>query len=357
MSRAAAVRARGRSDASIGSGSGGRGGSGGGGRGGSSAPGGTGARPWRRRRQRWQRFDGARRRHVPAAGAAGAPGRPSLRLRAARADRRRRDLGAHAARRDDRRRRDRRRLRAQPFATIDRALGYRRAPGTRVLVHAGTYGPFSADGLCGRAGAADRDCRRRRGGARGAGRAGDHRAVGSGVSGDRGLHAAGRDGARHEHRRRRLVRLAGAPRGAAEPDDPARGLGRQQRLHQALGRRRLLGARQRRVRLRQRRDHRHGRLPPRRDLRQHFHDTIAERRAGQGRQRRHADPRQPCSRTSPAARSTPAARPGSSSCRPLDAAYEAARSRGRERFVRNGEMGGAAVAYVGCDGCVRRTTP
>jgi hypothetical protein len=40
---------------------------------------------------------------------------------------------------------------ASPFASIDRALGSA-APGTRVLVHAGTYGPFSAEGLAGEAG-------------------------------------------------------------------------------------------------------------------------------------------------------------------------------------------------------------
>jgi hypothetical protein len=39
---------------------------------------------------------------------------------------------------------------ASPFASIDRALG-NAAPGTRVLVHAGTYGPFSAEALAGEA--------------------------------------------------------------------------------------------------------------------------------------------------------------------------------------------------------------
>ncbi len=39
--------------------------------------------------------------------------------------------------------------------------------------------------------------------------------------------------------------------------------------------------------------------------------------------------------------------------RPLDVGYEAARiSVFANVFIRNGEMGGAAVAYVGCDGCV-----
>jgi len=39
--------------------------------------------------------------------------------------------------------------------------------------------------------------------------------------------------------------------------------------------------------------------------------------------------------------------------RPLDAPYEAARIRVLANvFVRNGSMGGAAIAYVGCDGCV-----
>jgi len=37
---------------------------------------------------------------------------------------------------------------ASPFASIGRALGSA-SPGTRVLVHAGTYGPFSAEGLAG----------------------------------------------------------------------------------------------------------------------------------------------------------------------------------------------------------------
>ena len=40
---------------------------------------------------------------------------------------------------------------SQPFASIDRAL-QEVVPGTRVLVHAGTYGPVSADGLAGAAG-------------------------------------------------------------------------------------------------------------------------------------------------------------------------------------------------------------
>jgi hypothetical protein len=40
---------------------------------------------------------------------------------------------------------------ANPFASIGRALGDA-APGTRVLVHAGSYGPFSARGLAGEAG-------------------------------------------------------------------------------------------------------------------------------------------------------------------------------------------------------------
>jgi hypothetical protein len=38
-----------------------------------------------------------------------------------------------------------------PFATIDRALSAA-TPGTRILVHAGTYGPFDADGVSGEAG-------------------------------------------------------------------------------------------------------------------------------------------------------------------------------------------------------------
>jgi hypothetical protein len=40
---------------------------------------------------------------------------------------------------------------ASPFSSIERALGEAQ-PGTRVLVHAGSYGPFSADGLTGEPG-------------------------------------------------------------------------------------------------------------------------------------------------------------------------------------------------------------